>query len=395
MINYGKQFIDTKDISSVSKILKSNWLTQGLNINKFENALKKKFGSKYCCAVSSGTAALHLAGLALGWKSKDIVLSSTISFVASSNSIIYAGATPDFVDINENDYNIDIEKIEKKIKFHKQKNNKVVAIIATDFAGHPCDWKSLKEISKKYNLNLVNDNCHAIGASYKKNLKYASKYADVVTHSYHPVKNITTGEGGAVFTNSKIIDQKVRMLRSHGINKNTSNFSKRHGSWYYEMQNLGFNYRITDFQCALGLSQLKKLNKFVKKRKEIAKIYNKVRLPFNVNSAASEAAIASINDKKFTSKCLKHNEFYLNWLTKEIINIGLTPIESVANFVLVKFPKKGRFTSKKVYKFLLSKGIILRTVNNYGLRDFLRISIGKKPELFKLVKFLKIYFKIK
>ena len=129
--------------------------------------------------------------------------------------------------------------------------------------------------------------------------------------------------------------------------------------------------------------------------KEIAKIYNKVRLPFNVNSAASEAAIASINDKKFTSKCLKHNELYLNWLTKEIINIGLTPIESVANFVLVKFPKKGRFTSKKVYKFLLSKGIILRTVNNYGLRDFLRISIGKKPELFKLVKFLKIYFKIK
>ena len=383
MINYGKQFIDTKDISSVSKILKSNWLTQGLNINKFENALKKKFGSKYCCAVSSGTAALHLAGLALGWKSKDIVLSSTISFVASSNSIIYAGATPDFVDINENDYNIDIEKIEKKIKFHKQKNNKVVAIIATDFAGHPCDWKSLKEISKKYNLNLVNDNCHAIGASYKKNSKYASKYADVVTHSYHPVKNITTGEGGAVFTNSKIIDQKVRMLRSHGINKNISNFSKSHGSWYYEMQNLGFNYRITDFQCALGLSQLKKLNKFVKKRKEIAKIYNKNfdnKIFFTTPRVRKDCDHAyhlyplQINFKKEDQKKKFFNEMYKKKINLQVhyIPIHLQPYyKRKYGFRIKDYP-----VAEKFYKKEISLPIY------YSL---------KKKDIYKVIKFIKIF----
>ena len=274
MINYGRHFLDKKDIVSVSNILRSSWLTQGPVVKKFETALKKKFGANYCCVVSNGTAALHLAGLSLGWKEGDIVIASSLSFLASSNSIIYTGATPSFVDINPITYTIDVNQIEKKIKMFANRNKKVVAIIATDYAGHPCDWKTLKSISKKYNLKLINDNCHAIGASYKNDSKYALKFADVVTHSYHPVKNITTGEGGSILTNNKEIDKKVRSLRSHGITRNPKEMNKYDGPWYYEMNDLGFNYRITDFQCALGLSQLKKLNKFIKKRKEIAKIYD-------------------------------------------------------------------------------------------------------------------------
>ena len=147
--------------------------------------------------------------------------------------------------------------------------------MATDFAGQPCNWKNLKKISLKYNLKLVNDNCHAIGAKYFKNKSYAAKYADIVTHSYHPVKNITTGEGGSVLTNNKEIFDKINILRSHGTQKNSNKMVSKDGPWYYEMQELGYNYRITDIQCALGISQLKKINKFIKKRKEIAKIYNK------------------------------------------------------------------------------------------------------------------------
>lgn len=274
MINYGKQFLDRKDILSVAKVLSSNWLTQGPYVEKFEKALKKKFGSKYCSVVANGTAALHLAGIALGWKHKDIVIGSSLSFVASSNAIVYSGATPDFVDIDKNTYTIDVEKLEKKIKFYLNKGKKVSAVVATDYAGHPCNWEALKAISKKYNVKLVNDNCHAIGANFKSDEKYAAKFADIVTHSYHPVKNITTGEGGAILTNNKIIATKIRMLRTHGITKNPNLMGKNEGPWYYEMKELGYNYRITDFQCALGLSQLKKLNKFTKKRKEIAKIYN-------------------------------------------------------------------------------------------------------------------------
>ena len=275
MINYGKQYIDNNDIQAVIKILKSNWLTQGPQVENFERALKLKFGGKYCAVVSNGTAALHLAGLALGWKKTDIILTTPISFLASSNSILYSNARPDFVDIDNVTYNIDINKLEKKIRQLNFKSKKVKAVIATDFAGNPCDWKSLKEIATKYRIKLINDNCHAIGATYNNDQKYAVKYADIVTHSYHPVKNITTGEGGAIFTNDKKIFDKIKVLRSHGVVREQKKFLLNHGPWYHEMHELGYNYRITDFQCALGISQLKKIRKFIKRKRDIAKIYNK------------------------------------------------------------------------------------------------------------------------
>ena len=270
MINYGKQYLDKKDISAVVSVLKSDWLTQGPKVKEFETSLKNFFGAKYCSVVSNGTAALHLAVKAMGWKKGDYVFTTPNSFLATSNSILYVGAKPIFIDIDPLTFNINVKKLEEKIKINKKKGRRLVGIIATDYAGQPCDWKSLKIIGRKYGLKLINDNCHAIGASFYKNKKYACKYADVVTQSYHPVKNLTTGEGGSILTNHKAIDKKVKLLRSHGVIK------KRNKSpWSYEMQDLGFNYRLSDMSCALGLSQLKKVNKFVRKKQKIAQIYDK------------------------------------------------------------------------------------------------------------------------
>ncbi len=274
MISYGKQAIDQTDIDAVVEVLKGNWLTQGPSVNTFENDLQNYFGARHACAVANGTAALHLTGLAFGWQPGDIVITSPITFLATANCIVYSGATPDFVDIEPIAYTIDPNKVEEKVKDYQSKGKMVKAVIGVDYAGHPCDWRALREIADKYELQLVNDNCHAMGASYFGDKQYAVKYADVVTLSCHPVKHITTGEGGAVLTNDTTIDEKVRRLRNHGMTKDPNQLESNDGPWYYEMHDLGFNYRITDFQCALGSSQLKKLDQFVQKRRKIAKKYN-------------------------------------------------------------------------------------------------------------------------
>ena len=210
MINYGRQYIDSDDVKAVLRVLKSDWLTQGPQIQKFENSLKAYFNSNYCTVLSSGTAALHLAVLTLGWNKEDIIITTPISFLATSNCILYCGATPSFVDIESKYFTIDVEKLEQKIKLFKKREKKIVGIIATDYAGHPCDWKSLRKIADRYGLKLINDNCHALGAQIDNDKGYATKYADVVTHSYHPVKNITTGEGGSILTNNKYLDKKIK-----------------------------------------------------------------------------------------------------------------------------------------------------------------------------------------
>ena len=281
MISYGRQSIDQLDIEAVIEVLKSDWLTQGPKVEIFENDLKSYFGSKYACAVSNGTAALHLTGIALGWKEGDIVITSPITFLASANCIVYSGATPDFVDINKKTYTIDPNLVEEKVKHYKSKGLNVKAIIGVDFAGHPCDWKALRSIADRYELQLINDNCHAMGSSYFNDKKYAVKYADIVTHSYHPVKQITSGEGGAILTNNTEFYEKVKTLRTHGITKDQEALDKE-GPWYYEMHQLGYNYRMTDIQCALGSSQLERLNKFIIKRRKIAKFYDHhlIKKPF-------------------------------------------------------------------------------------------------------------------
>jgi UDP-4-amino-4,6-dideoxy-N-acetyl-beta-L-altrosamine transaminase len=272
---YGKQSIDNSDVNCVAKVLTSQLITQGPQAQKFEEALCNYFGAKYASVAANGTATLHLIALALGWKKEDIIITSPITFLASANCAIYVGAKIDFADIDPASYTIDPEKLESKLKFYESQNQKVKAVVAVDFAGHPCDWDSLLQLKKKYGFQLINDFCHALGAEYKNDIQYAVKYADAVNFSFHPVKHITTGEGGAVLTNNFELDKRIKILRTHGMTKDESMLEKNDGPWYYEMHEPGFNYRITDFQSALGINQIKKLKKFVSKRRNIAEYYDK------------------------------------------------------------------------------------------------------------------------
>ncbi|MCK4809385.1 MAG: UDP-4-amino-4,6-dideoxy-N-acetyl-beta-L-altrosamine transaminase [Candidatus Omnitrophica bacterium] len=280
-IPYSHQSIDSEDIKEVVKVLKSDWLTQGPKIKEFEDALCKYTGAKYAVVVSSGTAALHIACLTAGIKKGDEVITSPITFVASANCVLYCQGKPIFADIREDTINIDPEEIKKKV------TKKTKAIIPVHFAGHPCDLKEIHKIAKENRLIVIEDAAHALGAEYKGSRIGSCKYSDMTIFSFHPVKSITTGEGGAIMTNNKKFYEKLLMLRTHGITKAPDRFINRKlaftryairnthkaNPWYYEMRWLGFNYRMTDFQCVLGISQLKKLDKFIKQRRKIAAIY--------------------------------------------------------------------------------------------------------------------------
>jgi UDP-4-amino-4,6-dideoxy-N-acetyl-beta-L-altrosamine transaminase len=260
-IPYGHQWIDKDDIKEVVKVLKSDWLTQGPKIEEFEKDIAKYCKTKYAVAVSSGTSALYLAYKVAGINYGDEVITTPLTFAATANTIFFCNAKPVFVDIEEDTKNIDSKEIEKKI------TKKTKAIVTVDFAGHPCDYDQIKKIAKKHKLLLIQDACHALGAEYKG--KKIGNFVDMTVLSFHPVKHITTGEGGMILTNNKNFYEKLKILRSHGIVKKPEK-----GGWYYEIENPCFNFRISDIQCALGISQLKKIDKFLKRRREIAKIYN-------------------------------------------------------------------------------------------------------------------------
>ena len=263
---YGKQKIDEDDINSVVKVLKGDYLTTGPIVSEFENSVAKYVGTKYAVAVSNGTAALHMACYAAGISEGDEVLVPAITFAASSNCVLYCGGKPVFIDIDPKSYNIDINKIKEKI------TNKTKAIIPVDFAGQSVDMDSILKIAEEYNLIVIEDAAHALGSEYKGE-KVGSK-AHMTEFSFHPVKPITTGEGGVVVTNSKELYEKMILFRSHGITRNSELMTENQGPWYYEQIDLGYNYRLTDIQSALGLSQIKKLDDFILKRREIVNKYN-------------------------------------------------------------------------------------------------------------------------
>ena len=266
-IPYGKQSIDEDDINSVVEVLKSDFLTTGPKIKEFEEELCRYTNAKYCVAVANGTAALHLASLVLLNKG-DKVITTPNSFVATSNSILYVEAKPIFVDIKE-DGNIDLDLCEEELK----KDSSIKAIYVVNFSGNIVNQKKLKYLKESYNIKILEDCAHSLGATFEGIKAGSCENSDCSILSFHPVKHITTGEGGAVTTNSKEIYEKLLELRAHGI-KRLPDFAP----WYYEMHSLGFNYRITDMQAALGISQLKKLDSFVKRRKEIALKYDKAFL---------------------------------------------------------------------------------------------------------------------
>lgn len=265
-LSYGRQLIDDDDIEKVIEVLKGDYLTTGPYVKEFEEKVANYVGTKYAVAVSNGTAALHMACYAAGIKEGDEVLVSSITFAASSNCVLYCGGTPVFVDIDPKTYNIDIEDIKRKI------TEKTKAIIAVDFTGQSVEIDKIMEIAEEYNLIVIEDGAHSLGSEYKGR-KVGTK-AHMTEFSFHPVKPITTAEGGMIVTNDEDLYEKMMLFRTHGITRNLRLMNENHGPWYYEQVDLGYNYRITDLQCALGSSQMDKIDRFVNIRRDIVKRYN-------------------------------------------------------------------------------------------------------------------------
>ena len=266
MIPYGRQTIEEDDIQAVVDVLRSDYLTTGPKIAEFEKMVADYVGAKYAVAISNGTSALHAACFAAGIQPGDEVITTPLTFAASSNCVLYCGGTPVFADVDLKTYNIDPEDIRRKI------TDKTKAIIAVHLAGQPCDMDEIHKIAKEHDLLVIEDGAHALGSVYKG--KKVGTLSDMTTFSFHPVKPITTGEGGMIVTDNEEFYQKMMLFRSHGITRDENLMTRNDGPWFYQQLDLGYNYRITDIQCALGCSQMKKLDRFLALRKEIVARYN-------------------------------------------------------------------------------------------------------------------------
>lgn len=265
MLPYGRQHIDSDDVEAVVGVLRSDWLTTGPKVGQFEEAFAEAAGTRYAVAISSGTAALHAAMYALGIGPGDEVIVPAITFAATANCVVFQRGRPVFADVEPDTLLIDIRSIEAVI------TPRTKAVVAVDYAGQPCDYDALRQITENHGLALIDDACHALGGSYKG--RPVGSLADLSAFSFHAVKHITTGEGGMITTDDAEMASRMRRFRNHGIDTDFRERAAR-GSWFYEMVDLGYNYRLTDLQCALGLSQLKKLPSFVTRRQEIARQYD-------------------------------------------------------------------------------------------------------------------------
>jgi len=263
MLSYGRQWIDEEDIAAVVEVLRGDWITQGPKVDEFEEKVAAYCNTKYAVAMSNGTAALHAACSVAGIANEDEAITTPITFAATANAVAYCGGRPVFADIREDTVNIDVREIEKRL------TPRTKAILPVDFAGHPADLAEIMEIARERKLIVIEDACHALGAEYRG--RKTGSLADMTVFSFHPVKHITTGEGGMVTTDNKEFYKKLKTFRQHGIVRD----ARPGHPWYYEIPHPGYNFRLTDFQCALGISQLKKLDRFVDRRREIALIYNK------------------------------------------------------------------------------------------------------------------------
>lgn len=321
MIPYGKQHITEDDIKAVVETLKSDFLTQGPKIKEFEDAFATYIGSKYAVAVSNGTAALHLCALALDVNNDTNVITSPITFAASANCVRYCGGNVHFADINPNTFTLDPEKVIELIKSKPKGFFK--GIIPVDLAGYPVHMEQFKKIADEYDLWIIEDACHAPGGYFtdSKGIQHKcgnGNYSDLGIFSFHPVKHIACGEGGMITTNNKSLYEKLLLLRTHGITKDQSKLTKNDGAWYYEMQTLGYNYRLTDFQAALGLSQLKRANEGLKRRKKIAQHYTKafenvrsiIRNSGVVEGHAYHLYIIEVDDRKALYEYLRSKDVY-------------------------------------------------------------------------------------
>ena len=361
MIPYSRQLISKSDIASVNKVLKSDFLTQGPNKKKFENLLSKTCGVKYSSTFNSATSALHIACLALGVGRGDEVWTCTNSFVASANCALYCQAKIDLVDIDPSNFNMCMESLEKKLSKAKKRNKLPKVIIPIHFGGLPPNLKKLKELKKKYKFKIIEDASHSIGGMYLNKRVGDCSYSDITVFSFHPVKIITTAEGGAALTNNKKIYQKLNQLGAHGITRDNKFLNnKKKDKWYYEHQALGYNYRLNDIQSALGITQLKNLNKWVKTRNRIARNYIKSFKDLPLDFQKIEKGLVSAyhlfvivlrkNKKKITrDKIYKHLKKN-NILT----NVHYIPIHKQPFFRQYKFKKKDFINAEYYYENCLS-----------------------------------------
>lgn len=320
-IPYGRQYIDELDEKAVLETLRSDYMTQGPKVGEFEEKFAEYVGAKYAVAVSNGTAALHLSAIAINLQAGDKVITTPITFAASANCARYCGAEVVFCDIDSETFTLDLIKLKEMLEASPKGTYK--AIIPVDFAGYSCDMEAISKLAKAHDLLIIEDACHAPGGFFidsqgAENYCGNGKYADLTVFSFHPVKHIACGEGGMITTNDEKLYKKLLSLRTHGITKDASLLEEMHGGWYYEMQELGYNYRLTDMQAALGITQLAKLDNSIQIRNEIAKRYDKafqntnVSIPFRGSSIlhAFHLYVIQIEDRKGLYDFLRQHKIY-------------------------------------------------------------------------------------
>ena len=352
---YSRQKIDQDDIRAVVNTLKSNFLTQGPVVREFEKKLSQFTGAKYVSAVNSATSALYLSCRALGLKENDIAWTTPNTFVSSANCIIHCGAKVDFIDIDNNNYNIDLNLLEQKLK--KTKRNKLPKIvIPVHLGGCPYDQKKLFLLSKKFNFRIIEDASHAIGAKNNDQKVGNCKWSDITVFSFHPVKIITTGEGGATLTNNKFLDKKIKILRTHGITKDKKLMRKKITShWYYEQIDISFNFRLSDIHAALGLAQLKKINLFISQRNKIANFYKKNLKSFPVKYQVVKKGLKSSYHlfiiKMINKKNIKYYDKIFSFLRSKniLVNLHYLPVHKQPFYNRLKYLKNKKFMISEDY----------------------------------------------
>jgi UDP-4-amino-4,6-dideoxy-N-acetyl-beta-L-altrosamine transaminase len=358
-IPYGCQDISQGDIDAVVDVLRSDFLTQGPVIEKFEACLADYCKAKYAVAVNSATSALHLACLALGVGTRDIVWTSPITFVATANSALYCGATVDFVDIDFKTNNMSIAALKHKLEVARQTGCLPSVLIAVHMAGACCDMETIFDLSKEYGFKIIEDASHGIGGSYNGNKIGACTFSDITVLSFHPVKIITTGEGGAALTNDEEILKKLFLLRSHGVTRDINQMTDMsEGGWFYQQIALGFNYRITDLQAALGVSQMSRIDYFVAKRNEIAQRYNTylsgLPLELPVDSIGIYSSFHLYIVKLTDKSTIDRRELYDGLRNSNIgvnvhyIPVHLQPYYKEMGFLAGDFPEAERYYNRAI-----------------------------------------------
>ncbi|WP_182186218.1 UDP-4-amino-4,6-dideoxy-N-acetyl-beta-L-altrosamine transaminase [Pectinatus frisingensis] len=352
MIYYGRQDINQADIDEVVKVLQSDFLTQGPVLERFEQRIAGYCGVKYAVAVTNATSALHIACEAAGLGEGDMLWTTPNTFVASANCARYCGADVDFVDIDDNTYNMSTDELEKKLINSTVKPKIVVPV---HFSGQPCDMEKIKELAVKYNFKIIEDASHALGAEYKETKVGSCRYSDMTVFSFHPVKIITTGEGGMIVTNNEELYKKLLLLRCHSITRDEKMLSKKSdGPWYYEQTGLGYNYRMTDMQAALGCSQMDRLDEFVARRRYLADRYNKLlqnisgKLPYQDKNVKSSWHLYVMR-LDFTKIKISKKELFAEMKKRGItLNLHYIPVHLQPYYKALGF-KQGDFPVSERY----------------------------------------------